>query len=91
MDKVLTANFDRVEKALTTLVNSIANYTANPLAAVELVKADSELVDGLKLCTFLLSPISSLSLQYFVPMYFRIILILLLFFILLSRNGRAMG
>lgn len=49
MDKIIDASFDRVEKALTTLVNSIANYTANPQAAVELVKADSELIDGLKL------------------------------------------
>lgn len=49
MDKIIDANFDRVEKALTTLVNSIANYTANPQAALDLVKADTELVDGLKL------------------------------------------
>ena len=49
MNKIIDTNFDRVEKALTTLVNSISNYTAQPQAAIDLVKADHDLVDGLKL------------------------------------------
>ncbi|KAI8938272.1 hypothetical protein NX059_005931 [Plenodomus lindquistii] len=47
MDEVLTAQFDRVEKALSTLVDSIAAYNPSPQAAVELVAADDDLSHGL--------------------------------------------
>ncbi|KAF1931640.1 uncharacterized protein M421DRAFT_417406 [Didymella exigua CBS 183.55] len=47
MDDVLQAQFDRVEQALGTLVDSIASYNPNPQAAVDLVAADNELSHGL--------------------------------------------
>jgi hypothetical protein len=47
MDDVLQAQFDRVEQALGTLVDSIASYNPNPQAAIDLVAADDELSHGL--------------------------------------------
>ncbi|KAF2625180.1 hypothetical protein BU25DRAFT_412981 [Macroventuria anomochaeta] len=47
MDDILQAQFDRVEQALGTLVDSIASYNPNPQAAVDLVTADDELSHGL--------------------------------------------
>lgn len=47
MDDVLQAQFDRVEQALGTLVDSIASYNPNPQAAIDLVTADDELSQGL--------------------------------------------
>lgn len=47
MDDVLSAQFDRVEKALSTLVDSIAAYNPSPQAALDLVAADDELSHGL--------------------------------------------
>jgi hypothetical protein len=47
MDDVLQAQFDRVEQALGTLVDSIASYNPNPQAAIDLVAADDELSRGL--------------------------------------------
>lgn len=47
MDDVLQAQFDRVEQALGTLVDSIASYNPHPQAAIDLVAADDELSQGL--------------------------------------------
>lgn len=47
MDDILQAQFDRVEQALGTLVDSIATYNPNPQAAIDLVAADDELSHGL--------------------------------------------
>jgi len=47
MQEVLAAQFDRVEKALGILVDSIAAYNPSPQAAVDLVAADDELSHGL--------------------------------------------
>jgi hypothetical protein len=51
MEDILTTQFDRVEKALSTLVDSIAAYNPSPQAAIELVAADEELSQGLDQCT----------------------------------------
>ncbi|KAF2477764.1 uncharacterized protein BDR25DRAFT_249957 [Lindgomyces ingoldianus] len=48
MDIVLQAQFQRVEAALSTLVDSIASYNPNLQAAVDLVAADDELGKGLE-------------------------------------------
>ncbi|KAH7410328.1 mediator of RNA polymerase II transcription subunit 4 [Phaeosphaeria sp. MPI-PUGE-AT-0046c] len=47
MDALLSAQFDRVEKALGTLVDSIAAYNPSPQAALDLVAADDALSQGL--------------------------------------------
>lgn len=47
MDEILSAQFDRVEKALSTLVDSIAAYNPSPQAAIDLIAADDELSGGL--------------------------------------------
>ena len=47
MDDILQTQFDRVEQALGTLVDSIASYNPNPQAAIDLVAADNELSHGL--------------------------------------------
>lgn len=47
MDDMLAAQFERVEKALGTLVDSIAAYNPSPQAAIDLVAADDQLSQGL--------------------------------------------
>lgn len=47
MDDVLSTQFERLERALGTLVDSIAAYNPSPQAAVDLVAADDELSRGL--------------------------------------------
>jgi hypothetical protein len=47
MDDILNEQFGRVEKALTTLVDSIAAYNPSTQAAINLVVADDELSEGL--------------------------------------------
>lgn len=47
MDEVLHMQFERVEAALATLVDSIATYNPSPQAALDLVTADDELAKGL--------------------------------------------
>ncbi|KAH7081745.1 mediator of RNA polymerase II transcription subunit 4 [Paraphoma chrysanthemicola] len=47
MEDILSTQFDRVEKALTTLVDSIAAYNPSPQAALDLVAADDQLSQGL--------------------------------------------
>jgi hypothetical protein len=52
MDKIIDSQFLRVEKALSTLINSIATYNPSPQLATDLVNADHELSKGLELCTY---------------------------------------
>jgi hypothetical protein len=47
MDSILQAQFERVETALTSLVDSIASYNPSTQAAQDLVAADDELSVGL--------------------------------------------
>ena len=48
MDKDLDARFERVEKALSTLIDSITKYNPSEKLAEDLVVADSELQAGLR-------------------------------------------
>ncbi|KKY37694.1 putative mediator of rna polymerase ii transcription subunit 4 [Diaporthe ampelina] len=48
MDRIVDVRFERVEKALATLVESITKYNPQASQAVELANADSELGHGLK-------------------------------------------
>jgi hypothetical protein len=43
MDDILNEQFERVERALTALVDSIAAYNPNTQVAIDLVTADDEL------------------------------------------------
>ena len=47
MDKIIDKRFERVEKALATLINSIATYNPLPAHANDLIAADAELNQGL--------------------------------------------
>lgn len=47
MNTTLQAQFDRVETALNTLIDSISAYNPSPAAAVALVAADDDLSHGL--------------------------------------------
>jgi hypothetical protein len=48
MDVVLQVQFQHVEAALTTLIDSITSYNPSPQAAIDLVEADDELSKGLE-------------------------------------------
>lgn len=48
MDALLDARFQRVEAALTTLIDSIASYNPSQQAVVDLVAADDDLSRGLQ-------------------------------------------
>ncbi|MCJ1461738.1 hypothetical protein MMC07_000337 [Pseudocyphellaria aurata] len=48
MEAVLQTQLDRVEKALTTLIDSIASYNPSIIAANDLLAADDELNNGVK-------------------------------------------
>lgn len=48
MDKIVDVRFERVEKALATLVESITKYNPQASQALELANADNELGHGLK-------------------------------------------
>ncbi len=50
MDDLLDVRFERVERALATLINSISTYNPAPALANDLVAADAELSDGLEQC-----------------------------------------
>ena len=50
MNAILQAQFQRVETALNTLIDSITSYNPSPQAAVALIDADDELSKGLELC-----------------------------------------
>ncbi|CAK7264695.1 hypothetical protein SEPCBS119000_001125 [Sporothrix epigloea] len=47
MDKLIDARFDRVEKALTVLIDSVAKYNPSPALAEDLLAADCGLRDVL--------------------------------------------
>ncbi len=49
MDVLIDKRFERVEKALATLINSLSTYNPNPALANDLVTADAELSQGLEL------------------------------------------
>ena len=51
MDKFIDARFERVEKALQTLIHSISTYNPNPAQATDLLTADADLTRGLEQCT----------------------------------------
>lgn len=48
MDEVLKGQFERVEAALNTLIESITSYNPSPQAAQDLVVADDDLSRGLE-------------------------------------------
>ena len=48
MDKYIDSRFERVEKALSTLIDSIAKYHPSTVQANELAAADRELAKGLE-------------------------------------------
>lgn len=50
MDKIIDTRFERVEKALATLITSISTYNPSPALATDLVAADAELSQGLEQC-----------------------------------------
>ncbi|CZT43463.1 uncharacterized protein RSE6_03507 [Rhynchosporium secalis] len=51
MDNFLDGRFERVEKALATLITSISTYNPAPALANDLVAADAELSDGFEQLT----------------------------------------
>jgi hypothetical protein len=53
MDEIIDKRFERVEKALSTLINSISTYNPAPALANDLVSADAELSQGLEQCKLL--------------------------------------
>jgi hypothetical protein len=53
MDKHLDTRFDRVEKALGTLIDSIIKYNPSLAQVQDLGNADAELKKGLKDCMFM--------------------------------------
>jgi len=50
MDEIIDKRFERVEKALATLITSISTYNPAPALANDLVAADRELSQGLEQC-----------------------------------------
>lgn len=50
MDETIDRRFERVEKALATLITSISTYNPAPALANDLVTADAELSQGLEQC-----------------------------------------
>lgn len=48
MDRFIDARLDRVEKALATVIDSIAKYNPSPALAEDLLAADRELSGGLE-------------------------------------------
>lgn len=48
MDNFIDGRFERVEKALATLISSISTYNPAPALAIDLVAADTELNQGLQ-------------------------------------------
>jgi hypothetical protein len=59
MDKMIDKRFERVEKALATLISLISTYNPNPNLANDLVTADSELSEGLEQCEFFCRKLSA--------------------------------
>jgi len=50
MEMIIDKRFERLEKALATLINSISTYNPAPAHANDLVLADAELSKSLELC-----------------------------------------
>jgi hypothetical protein len=50
MDEVIEKRFERVEKALATLITSISTHNPVTSLATDLVVADAELSQGLEQC-----------------------------------------
>lgn len=50
MDEIIDKRFERVEKALATLITSISTYNPAPALANDLLSADTELSQGLDIC-----------------------------------------
>lgn len=48
MEEIIDRRFERVEKALATLITSISTYNPAPALANDLVTADTELTQGLE-------------------------------------------
>jgi hypothetical protein len=48
MDKVIDAHFERLEKALSNLIDSVTKYHPSTVQAEELSAADIELTKGLE-------------------------------------------
>lgn len=48
MDKFIDARFERLEKALSNLIDSVTKYHPSPIHAEELKAADEELTKGLE-------------------------------------------
>jgi hypothetical protein len=53
MDKQIDARFDRMDKALSTLLESIARYNPTSRGGDEFLAADAELSKGLEECTWM--------------------------------------
>lgn len=48
MDAYIDSRFERLEKALATLIDSVTKYHPSPIQAEELKNADNELCKGLE-------------------------------------------
>jgi len=48
MDKQIDSRFERIEKALTSLIDSVAKYNPSSKQAADLDTADRELFQGLE-------------------------------------------
>lgn len=48
MDQIIDKRFERVEKALATLITSISTHIPSTSSATDLVAADAELNEGLE-------------------------------------------
>jgi hypothetical protein len=48
MDTYIDSRFERLEKALATLIDSVTKYHPSPIQAEELKNADNELCKGLE-------------------------------------------
>ena len=55
MNSVLQAQLDRVETALSTLIDSITSYNPSIPAVHELLAADDALIEGLDQCMHLIA------------------------------------
>jgi len=56
MDHIIDKRFERVEKALATLITSISTHNPVTALATDLVAADAELSEGLEQCKPLSQP-----------------------------------
>lgn len=68
MDQQIGLRFDRVEKALATLIDSISKYNPSTSQGSDLVAADTALSKGLEECTPPSSPHLALPRTPFLPL-----------------------